>query len=148
MTARLLDLYEHDPDAGIHGASGGPCGSGSSTRSSRTIAARLRGKHRGGRRWYVNSQGQTFAIIEGPLEFRMGSPANEPGRYGNEPPHQQVIPRRFAIADKEVTVEQYQEFAEGEPRRRSRQHRQVQPGPDRPDERSDMVSMPRPIATG
>ena len=34
----------------------------------------------GDRRWYVNSQGQTFAVIEGPVEFRMGSPPTEPER--------------------------------------------------------------------
>ena len=44
-------------------------------------------KDRGNRRWYVNSQGQTFAVIEGPVEFRMGSPPTEPDRIaGNETP--------------------------------------------------------------
>ena len=44
-------------------------------------------KDRGDRRWYVNGQGQTFAVIEGPVEFRMGSPPTEPERIRrNEPP--------------------------------------------------------------
>ena len=115
VVARLLDLYEHDPDAGIHGASAWTLRQWKQHQKLETIAARLRGKNRGGRHWYVNSQGQTFAIVEGPVAFRMGSPPNEPGRYGNEPSHQQVIPRRFAIADTEVTVEQYQEFAKENP---------------------------------
>ena len=34
----------------------------------------------GDRRWFVNSQGQTFAVIEGPVEFDMGSPPTEPER--------------------------------------------------------------------
>ena len=38
-------------------------------------------KDRGDRRWFVNSQGQTFAVIEGPVEFSMGSPPTEPKRY-------------------------------------------------------------------
>ena len=38
-------------------------------------------KDRGDRRWFVNSQGQTFAVIEGPVEFRMGSPPTEPERF-------------------------------------------------------------------
>ena len=39
----------------------------------------------GERRWYVNGQGQTFAVIEGPVEFRMGSPPTETERdAGNE----------------------------------------------------------------
>ncbi len=45
----------------------------------------------------------------------MGSPASEPGRFNNETPHRQVIPRGFAIADREVTIEQYQAFANETP---------------------------------
>ena len=37
-------------------------------------------KDRGERRWYVNGQGQTFAVIEGPVEFRMGSPPTDTER--------------------------------------------------------------------
>jgi len=65
----------------------------------------------GDRRWFVNSQGQTFTLIEGPVEFRMGSPPTDTERFlGNEPPRRMFIPRRFAIASKEVTVEQFQRF--------------------------------------
>ncbi len=71
-------------------------------------------KDRGDRRWYVNGQGQTFAVIDGPVEFRMGSPpTDEPERAGgdnDQPPRRMGIPRRFAIAAKEVTVEQFQRF--------------------------------------
>jgi Sulfatase-modifying factor enzyme 1 len=115
LVARLLDLYEHDPDAGIHGSSGWTLRQWKEHQKLETIAARLRGKNRGGHRWYVNSRGQTLAIVEGPVAFRMGSPPNELGRYGNEPSHQQGIPRHFAIADTEVTVEQYKEFAKENP---------------------------------
>jgi formylglycine-generating enzyme required for sulfatase activity len=115
LVARLLDLYEHDPDAGIHGASAWTLRQWKQHQKLETIATRLRGKDRGDRRWYVNGQGRTLVLVEGPVEFRMGSPLSEPGRFGNEPPHQQVIPRRFAIADTEVTVEQYQEFVKENP---------------------------------
>ena len=92
-------------------------------------------KDQGNRRWFVNSQGQTFAVIEGPVEFRMGSPPTEPKRNVTmETPRRMVIPRRFAIADKEVTVEQWQRF--------ERTHtglglppsfvKQYSPGPDGP----------------
>src|SRR5208337_2275029 len=67
-------------------------------------------KDRRNRRWYVNSEGQTLAVIEGPVEFLMGSPVSEPDRHSLETPHRQPINRRFAIATKEVTVEQYQRF--------------------------------------
>ena len=67
----------------------------------------------GGRRWYVNGQGQTFAVIDGPVEFRMGSPADEPERVGggnDQSPRRMTIPRRFAIAATEVTIAQFQKF--------------------------------------
>jgi formylglycine-generating enzyme required for sulfatase activity len=72
-------------------------------------------KDRGDRRWFVNSQGQTYAVIEGPVEFRMGSPPTEPDRDPDESLHRVVIPRRFAIADREITVEQYQRFVKTNP---------------------------------
>ena len=74
------------------------------------------------------------------MAFRMGSPPNEPERYGNEPSHQQVIPRRFAIADTEVTVEQYQEFVKENPGANRARNDHRQPGPERPDEWSELVS--------
>jgi formylglycine-generating enzyme required for sulfatase activity len=51
-----------------------------------------------------------FVLVEGPVEFRMGSPPNEPDRFRDETPQRRLISRRFAIADKEVTVERYQRF--------------------------------------
>ena len=62
------------------------------------------------RRWWVNAQGQTFIRIDGPAEFMMGSPESEPGRKENEVYHRQRIARSYAIASKEVTVEQYLRF--------------------------------------
>ena len=79
------------------------------------INLRLRGKGQGDRRWYVNCQGQAFVIVDGPVEFLMGSPADEPDRDPDETAHRRRIPRRFAIADKEVSVEQYQEFLKQNP---------------------------------
>ena len=50
----------------------------------------------GDRRWFVNGQGQTFAVIEGPVEFRMGSPPTEPERIaGNETPRRMRHPPPF-----------------------------------------------------
>jgi len=69
----------------------------------------------GERRWYVNGQGQTFAVIEGPVEFDMGSPPGEPERFGDEILHRVQISRRFALAAKEVTVEQYHQFVKETP---------------------------------
>ncbi len=108
--AALLDLYEHDPDAGIHGAAEWALRSWGQSPKLGQVDARLKGRAPGGRRWWVNAQGQTFAVVEGPVEFRMGSPPDEPDRDPDEPAHRRRIPRRFAIAAKEVTVAQYQEF--------------------------------------
>jgi formylglycine-generating enzyme required for sulfatase activity len=110
LIARLLDLYEHDPDAGIHGAAEWTLRQWQQPAKIDEIDKKLKGQDRGDRRWYVNGQGQTFVKIEGPVEFRMGSPTADLERFGDEPLHQQSIPRHFAIADKEVTVAQYQEF--------------------------------------
>jgi Novel STAND NTPase 1/Sulfatase-modifying factor enzyme 1/TIR domain len=60
-------------------------------------------------------QGQTFALIEGPVEFRMGSPPTEPERNSDEVSHRRRIPRRFAIAAKEVSVRQFQQFLRENP---------------------------------
>jgi formylglycine-generating enzyme required for sulfatase activity/tRNA A-37 threonylcarbamoyl transferase component Bud32 len=63
------------------------------------------------RDWHVNGEGQTYAVVRGPVEFTLGSPGTEPGRIPvNEPPHRKRIGRSFAIATKEVTVEQFLRF--------------------------------------
>ena len=111
LVGQLLDLYRHDPDAGIHGAAEWTLRQWDQGEKLKTTEAGLPGfKDRGNRRWYVNGQGQTFVLVEGPVEFRMGSPPTEPDRDAGETPHRRVIPRPFAIAAKEVTVEQYQRF--------------------------------------
>ncbi|MGO9466785.1 MAG: formylglycine-generating enzyme family protein [Isosphaeraceae bacterium] len=70
----------------------------------------------GNRRWFVNKLGQTFAVIEGPVEFRMGSPPAEPMRNETmESYRRTIIPRRFAIAVKEVTKEQWDPFVRANP---------------------------------
>src|SRR5271157_3406566 len=113
---KLLALYENDPDAGIHGAAEWTLWKWGQQKSLKEKDTAMRGKEPGERRWYVNGQGQTFALIDGPVEFRMGSPPTEPDRIaGNETPRRMVIHRRFAIADREVTVEQYQRFVKTNP---------------------------------
>jgi formylglycine-generating enzyme required for sulfatase activity len=89
----------------------------------------------GDRRWYVNGQGQTFAVIEGPVEFRMGSPPSEPGRNVTfESYRRMVIPRRFAIAVKEVSIEQWERFLRTHPQLMlaPRFVNRFSPGPDGP----------------
>ena len=58
----------------------------------------------------MNGEGQTYAVVRGPVEFTRGSPVTELGRYDDETAHRKRIPRTFAIATKEVTMEQYRRF--------------------------------------
>jgi eukaryotic-like serine/threonine-protein kinase len=117
LVGKLLDLYRNDADAGIHGASEWTLRKWGLQENLQQVDLQLvKLKDWGERRWYVNGQGQTFAVIEGPVEFRMGSPATEPDRNEvNETPRRMVIPRRFAIAAKEVTFEQWQRFERTNP---------------------------------
>src|SRR5271157_1332271 len=116
LIGKLFDLYRSDPDAGIHGAAEWTLRQWKQQEKLKELDAELmKLKGRGDRRWFVNSQGQTFAVIEGPVEFRMGSPPSEPERLYNEMLHRVQIPRLFAIAATEVTVEQYREFVKENP---------------------------------
>ncbi len=116
LIGRLLDLYLNDPDAGIHGASEWTLRQWGEKEKLGGIDSQLiKLKDRGDRRWFVNGQGQTFAVIEGPVEFDMGSPLMEPDRDTDESLRRVHIPRRFAIASKEVSVEQYQRFVQMKP---------------------------------
>jgi formylglycine-generating enzyme required for sulfatase activity len=116
LIAKLLDLYQNDPDAGIHGATEWTLRQWAQQTRLLEVDAKLpKFQDRGNRRWYVNGQGQTFALVERPVEFLMGSPLSEPDRSIHETPHRRFIRRPFAIAAKEVTVAQYQRFAKYNP---------------------------------
>jgi hypothetical protein len=65
--------------------------------------------------WYVNGQGQTMVVIPGPVEFMMGSPPSEAGRKSGaegrlETQRWEQLDHSYAIASKEVTVEQFLKF--------------------------------------
>ena len=110
------DLYRNDPDAGIHGAAEWALRQWKNDEKLAAIDAQLsKLKDPGQRRWFVNSLGQTFAVIDGPVEFMMGSPPSEPERDSDERSHRVIIPRRFAIATKEVSKEQWDAFVKKHP---------------------------------
>ena len=87
LFGKLLDLYRNDPDSGVHGAAEWTLRKWGRQDTLEEINAELMaGKDWGNRRWYVNGQRQTFAVIEGPVDFLMGSPLTEIERdAGNEP---------------------------------------------------------------
>ena len=133
LIPKLLDLYRNDPDAGIHGSAEWVLRQWKQDDTLEAADAELSQlKDPGERRWFVNSRRQTFVKIEGPVEFRMGSLENEPDRFHNETPDRRVISHRFAIATKEVTVEQYQEFVKAKPAVDHAQSDQHSPDPKGP----------------
>ena len=64
---------------------------------------------------YVVGKKDTLSLIKGPVTFMMGSPASEPLRDSTEVLHTATIPRSYAIATKEVTVAQFQQFLDENP---------------------------------
>ena len=134
---KLLDLYRNDPDPGIHGAADWLLRQWRNENQLKAIdndlvklplptlggdqgAAPLQQNHRG---WYVNSQGQTMVIVRGPVEFEMGEGGDQ---------HRQRISHRFAIASKEVTVEQFQRFLKEHPRIPAKNDQRDSPEPNCP----------------
>ena len=67
LIGKLLDLYRNDTDSGIHGAAEWTLRQwGQQDKLKEVDAELMKLKDRGERRWYVNGQGQTFAVIDGP----------------------------------------------------------------------------------
>jgi formylglycine-generating enzyme required for sulfatase activity len=116
LTARLLGLYRGHPDPGVHSAVDWllreKWGRGESVAA---VDAELKAAARpAGRDWFVNGQGQTFAVVRGPVEFALGSPPREPGRHDGfayaEPAHRKQLPRSFAVGTREVTMAEFLRF--------------------------------------
>jgi serine/threonine protein kinase/formylglycine-generating enzyme required for sulfatase activity len=133
LVDKLLEHYRKDPDAGVHGAAAWALRQWKQQEKLEKLEAELRRvKDRGERRWYVNSQGQTFALIGGPVDFRMGSPPTETERYSIEVPHHSLIPRRFAVASQEVTIREYRDFVTENPGGGHANPDRFSPDPDGP----------------
>lgn len=60
--------------------------------------------------WYVSEAGQAMVAIPGPVEFLMGASLDDELSNFTDPVHPKRIGRTYAIASKQVTIEQYQEF--------------------------------------
>ena len=84
LLATVLDVYRDDPDAGIHGAAQWALRRWNQAEKLEKLALPSF-DDRGGRRWYVNSAGQTMALIEGPVVFAMGSPGPIPSTLISRP---------------------------------------------------------------
>jgi formylglycine-generating enzyme required for sulfatase activity len=111
LVAQLLGWYRGDPDPGTHSAAAWLLRRWGQDQPLRPIDEALAGPGpAGGRRWYVNRQGQAFAVIPGPVEVLMGSPAGEADRDAGEAQVRRTIPRSFAVALTPVTRAQFQRF--------------------------------------
>ncbi|HEX4751311.1 MAG TPA: SUMF1/EgtB/PvdO family nonheme iron enzyme, partial [Solirubrobacterales bacterium] len=118
LAERFLAWYRTDPDPGVHGGldwllrqrwGRGP----DLAKIDRELASPTLPRDRD---WFVNGQGQTYTIVRGPVEFRMGSTKqDDPERDPDEVPHLRRIERSFAIATREVTVAEYARFLADKP---------------------------------
>ena len=117
LIAKLVALYETEPDAGLHAAAEWLLRTWGEGKKLQSVAAKLkanqhqRSEPQAGdkRNWYVNSQEQTMVIVDAG-EFQMGSPTTELGRIDAETQHRRKIGRRFAMAAHEVTKAQFAAF--------------------------------------
>jgi formylglycine-generating enzyme required for sulfatase activity/tRNA A-37 threonylcarbamoyl transferase component Bud32/tetratricopeptide (TPR) repeat protein len=111
LSTDLLELYRNDPDPGIHAAAEWVLRRWGMTEDLAIINTELAsGEVEGGRNWYATRHGHVMVVIPGPVEFLMGSPETETDRYSHESLHRKRIVHSFAVASKEVTVRQFQEF--------------------------------------
>lgn len=64
-----------------------------------------------GQGWFVNAEGQTYAVVRGPQLLRLGSPVYEPDRLPlREPPRGVRLDHSFAVATREVTRSEFLRF--------------------------------------
>jgi serine/threonine protein kinase/formylglycine-generating enzyme required for sulfatase activity len=117
LIERLPTLYRHDPDSGVHSAAGWLLRKWDASDLLPTADAGLAATTTpgSGRAWFVNSQGQTFAVVRGPVQFTMGAAAPWPERTNANSEHVRRFGRTFAISTTEVTYAQFRRFLDAHP---------------------------------
>jgi eukaryotic-like serine/threonine-protein kinase len=106
-------LYRNDPDPGVHSAAGWTLKHYGATETvarldvelQKALAQKGSTKDSGkNRRWFINSQGQTFVVVDAPppVSFLLGN---------ERKPSTVASAYRFAVATHEVTVAQYKTFS-------------------------------------
>ena len=129
LVARLVKDYRENPEPGIHGAIEWLLRQWKEDGNLPRLQNHQPQKPPQGPTWYVNRQGQTLVVTPGPVEFLMGSPASDRDPTPTDLQHRRRIPRSFAIATKEVTVEQFLRFRPDYPFVKVKGY---SPGPDGP----------------
>jgi eukaryotic-like serine/threonine-protein kinase len=116
---RLVGVFETEPDAGLHSAVEWLLRKWRQGERLEALLDKLKSDEKrrladpaaGKKQWYVNTQKQTFVVVDAREGwFWMGSPESEPERNGDETAHRCHIGRRFAIATHEITKDQYRTF--------------------------------------
>jgi formylglycine-generating enzyme required for sulfatase activity len=124
MKTTLELLYRNDPDRGIHSAVElilrnwrlDDVRKAAFDQLLREAKPVRRLDHEGitalaGKQWFVTPSEYTMAVLQGPLEFMMGSPGNEPLRdHHQEPLRKWRINRTIAVATEEVTLKKFLRF--------------------------------------
>ena len=107
LVENLSALYRNDPDPGVHSAAGWTLRRYQAGQLVIRLDADLRKSNAVGtnRRWFINSQGETFIIVDGPVDFVMGHKLVGEKKI--------TIDHRFAVAIYKVTVEEFQKFRSG-----------------------------------
>jgi serine/threonine protein kinase/formylglycine-generating enzyme required for sulfatase activity len=122
LVEKLLTIYESEPDSGLHAAAEWLLRKWGQSERIAAVVDRLRanegrlwaGGAAEGRHWYVNTEGQTFVVLDA-VEFTMGSPESEPQRLPEEIRHRRKLGRRFALGAHEVTKAQFAAFQHDRP---------------------------------
>ncbi len=124
FAGQVAAVFETDADAGLHAAAGWllrqwKCGKivdAAVKRLAKKEPQRRANDEYRKRRWYVNSEGQTYVVVDAQQPFQMGSPASEHGPdVTGETQHLETVGRRFAIAATPVTVEQFRGYLANNP---------------------------------
>ena len=112
IIARARILYLEDPDPGVHSAAELVLRRWAEPQTLERLDAELQSAASGkpGLRWEIGPNEHTFAILKGPLEFRMGSPPGKGEFYGSTALHYRKIDRSIMVATIEVTLEQFQKY--------------------------------------
>ena len=108
---QVLHLCQDDPNCAVHSAAEWALRSWKMADQVAALRTQARNEgRRDGFGWYVTPEGYTFAILQGPLDAKLGSPANEPGRDSDETLTTWHTDRTFALSTTEVTTAQYKRF--------------------------------------
>ena len=133
LNRRLPVLARQDPDPGVHSAVDFLLRKNQQEdwiqQKERQLISRT---PKEGRRCYVNGQGQTMAVIPASVEFDMGTAYYASDKRFNNRLHRRRIDRSFAIATKEITFGEFQQFLKMNPELKHPDHQKSETETDVP----------------